>query len=187
MEVTVEQKQDERQMYGLLARFETPEDLIAASRRVYDAGYRQFDAYSPYPIEELSHSMRLKASPMPLIVLAGGVMGAVGGFLMQTYATVIDYPQNIGGRPLFSWPTYIPITFELTILLAAFAGVFGLFFLARFPQPYHPVFNSEDFNQHASQDGFYLGIEARDSQFDIDRTRRLMEELGSVQVSELEE
>lgn len=182
-----EKQPAERKLYGLLAKFETQEALVSAVNRAYEAGYRQFDAYSPYPIEDLSHAMRLKPSPLPLVILAGGASGALGGFLMQTFATVIDYPQNIGGRPLFSWPTYIPIAFELTILLAALAGVLGLFFFTRLPMPYHPVFNSEDFNQHASQDGFYLGIEARDPQFDSARTRRLMEDLGSVQVSEIEE
>lgn len=183
----MEKSKKDRKLYGLLAKFEKHEDLVAASSRVYEAGYRHFDAYSPYPIEELDHAMRLKPSPLPYVILAGGLTGAVAGFLMQAYATVIDYPMNIGGRPLFSWPTYIPITFELTILLAAFAGIGGLFFFTRFPQPYHPVFNSEDFIQHASQDAFYLGVEARDPQFDLDRTRRLMEDLGSVQVTEIEE
>ena len=173
--------------YGLLAKFETPEALTAAARRTYEAGYRRFDAYSPYPIEELSHAMHLKPSPLPLVILAGGTLGAVSGFLMQTYASVIDYPLNIGGRPLFSWPSFIPITFEMTILLAALSGVVGLFFFTQLPQPYHPVFNSEDFNQHASQDGFYLGIEARDPQFDSTKTRRLLENLGSIQVSEIAE
>jgi hypothetical protein len=187
MEAIVEKNPKERNLYGLLAKFETHEGLVAATNRVYEEGYRHFDAYTPYPIEELDHAMRLKPSLLPYVILAGGIAGAVGGFAMQTFATVIDYPLNIGGRPLFSWPTYIPITFELTILLAALAGIGGLFFFTRFPQPYHPVFNSEDFNQHASQDAFYLGIEARDPQFDPDRTRRLMEDLGSVLVSEIEE
>lgn len=176
-----------RKLYGLLAKFENHEELVAAAHQAYEAGYRQFDAYSPYPIEELNHAMRIKPSPLPYFVLAGGVAGAAGGFLMQTYATVIDYPLNIGGRPMFSWPAYIPITFEMTILLAAIAGILGLFYFTRFPQPYHPVFNSEDFNQHASQDAFYLGVEARDPQFDLDRTRQFMEGLGSIQVSEIEE
>jgi hypothetical protein len=177
----------EPKMHGILAKFETQEALVEAAQRVYEAGYRQFDAYSPYPIEELSHVMHMKPSPLPWVILAGGVLGAVSGFLMQAFATVVDYPLNIGGRPPLSWPAYIPITFEMTILLAGFAGVFGLFFFTRLPQPYHPVFNSEDFNQHASQDAFYLGIEAGDSQFDAARTRRLLEDLGSVQVSEIEE
>src|SRR5512140_11635 len=105
---------------------------------------------------------------------------------MQAYATVVDLPLNIGGRPLFSWPTYIPITFELTILLAALAGILGLFAVTRFPQPYHPVFNSEDFVEHGSTDSFYLNIEASDPNFDLERTRQFMQVLGAVQVSEIE-
>ncbi len=173
-------------LYGLLAKFETPEALVAASRRVYEAGYRKYDAYTPYPVAGLSQAMRLKPSPIPYLILAGGIIGGVTGFAMQTYATVFDYPMNIGGKPLFSWPAYIPITFEMVILLAAVTGFLGLFALTRFPQPYHPVFRSEDFNRHASQDAFYLGIEAADPQFDLEKTRRFMEETGSVQVTEIE-
>ncbi len=173
-------------LYGLMAKFDTPEKLVVPARRVVDAGYRRFDAYAPYPVEELSQAMHLKPSPLPYVILAGGILGAVGGFFMQTYATVVDLPLNIGGRPLFSWPTYIPITFELTILLAALAGVLGLFAVTRFPQPYHPVFNSEDFVEHGSTDSFYLDIEARDPSFDLERTRQFLQELGAVQVSEIE-
>jgi hypothetical protein len=172
--------------YGLLAKFESPEKLIGAVRRVYDSGYRQFDAYSPYPVEGLSRAMRLKPSRLPYVILAGGLLGGIGGFLMETYATVVDWPLNIGGRPLFSWPAYIPIAFELTILLAALFGVIGLFVVTRFPQPYHPVFNSEDFVDHASIDGFYLDIEARDSHFDLAQTRSFLEGLGAVEISEIE-
>ena len=172
--------------YGLLAKFESPESLIKAVGRVYDQGYRQFDAYAPYPVEGLSRAMRLRSSPLPYVILAGGLLGGIGGFFMQTYATVIDLPLNIGGRPLFSWPAYIPITFELTVLIAAIAGVLGLFIVTRFPQPYHPVFNSEDFTAHASQDGFYLDIEARDPRFDLDLTRSFLQELGALEISELE-
>src|SRR5512133_3571975 len=111
MEATMQK--DKQKLYGLLARFNTPEDLVAAASRVYEEGYRQFDAYTPYPVEGLMDGMRLKSSPLPYIVFAGGLLGGIAGFLMQTYATVIDYPQNIGGRPYFSWPAYIPITFEL--------------------------------------------------------------------------
>jgi hypothetical protein len=179
-------EQDARELYGLLAKFNTQDELIAASDRTYQEGYRKFDAYSPYPVADLARSMHLKSSPLPFVMLAGGIMGGVGGFLMMTYASVIDYPLNIGGRPLFSWPTYIPITFELTVLLSALAGILGLFFFARFPQPYHPVFNSEDFNEHGSQDAFYLSIEAGDPQFDLERTRSFLENLGSAQVSEIE-
>jgi hypothetical protein len=173
-------------MYGLLAKFEGPEALVVASNRIYDEGFRNFDAYTPYPVEGLSHTMHAKDSRLPLIMLAGGITGALTGFFMQYYATVIDYPLNIGGRPLNSWPAYIPITFELTILFTAFAGILGLFFVTRFPQPYHPVFNSEDFNAHASQDGFYLDIQANDPKFDMQQTRGFLESLGALQVSEIE-
>jgi hypothetical protein len=173
-------------LYGLLAKFDTQERLVVAARRVVDAGYRRFDAYAPYPVEELDKAMKLKPSPLPYVILAGGILGGVGGFLMQTYATVVDLPLNIGGRPLFSWPAYIPITFELTILLAALAGILGLFVVTRFPQPYHPVFNSEDFVEHGSSDCFYLDIEASDPGFDLERTRQFLQELGALQVSEIE-
>ena len=178
--------QTNRKMFGLLAKFNTPEDLVAAAGRVYAAGYRNFDAYSPFPVEGLDQAMHLKGSVLPYVILAGGVVGALTGFLMQTFATGFDYPLNIGGRPLFSWPAYIPITFELTILFAALAGVLGLFVVSRFPQPYHPVFNSEDFNAHASLDGFYLGIEASDPNYNLDQTRALLQSLGAVLVTEIE-
>lgn len=178
--------QSDRKLFGLLAKFNTQEDLVAAASRAYDAGYRKFDAYTPYPVEGLAEAMHLRGSILPYVILAGGVTGALTGILMQAFATGIDYPLNIGGRPLFSWPAYIPITFELTILFAALAGVLGLFAVTRFPQPYHPVFNSEDFNAHASQDGFYLGIEASDPTFNLDQTRQFLQSLGSPLVSEIE-
>jgi hypothetical protein len=175
-----------RKIYGLLAKFDSPEALISATKRAYDGGYRQFDTYAPFPVEGLPEAMRLKTSLLPYVILAGGIIGGLTGFFGQAFATVIDYPLNIGGRPLLSWPAYIPITFELTVLFAAFAGVIGLFAATRFPQPYHPVFNSEDFNQHASQDAFYLDIQASDPKFSLESTRTFMESLGSIQVSEIE-
>lgn len=176
----------EQKPYGLLAKFDTQERLVAAARRVAAAGYRYFDAYTPYPVENLPRAMRLKGSYLPFIILFGGLVGALTGFFGQAFATVIDYPLNIGGRPLLSWPAYIPITFELTVLFGAFTGVFGLFFATRFPQPYHPVFNSEDFNEHASQDAFYLDIEAKDPQYDLEKTRSFLQGLGAVEVTEIE-
>jgi hypothetical protein len=173
-------------IYGILARFPDPESLVIAAEKVTEAGYRQIDAYTPFPVEDLSEAMQLKPSKLPYAVLAGGIIGGVSGFLMQYYATVIDLPLNIGGRPLFSWPAYIPITFELTVLMAALGGVLGLFVVTRFPQPYHPVFNVEDFQQHGSKDGFYLGIEASDPKFDLTETWKFMENLGAILVSEIE-
>jgi hypothetical protein len=173
-------------MYGLLASFETPEALVAAARRVRESGFTRFDAYAPYPVEGLSEAMKLRSSLLPLLMLLGGFSGAFIGFFGQVFATAIDYPLNIGGRPLVSWPAYIPITFELTILFAAFGGLLGLFAIARFPQPYHPVFRSEEFNEHASQDGFFLGIEASDPKYNLDAARKLLQEAGAVTVSEIE-
>ena len=172
--------------FGLLAKFPNPETLVKAARRATDAGYRELDAYSPFPVEDLAEALRLKSSILPYAVLGGGITGGLVGFLMQVYATVIDYPMNIGGKPLLSWPAYIPITFELTILLAAFGGIIGLFIMTRLPQPYHPVFNVEDFQKHGSQDGFYLGIEARDPKFDLALTRKFLEDQGAILVSEIE-
>ena len=173
-------------IYGILARFPDPETLVNAARQATEAGYRHLDAYSPFPVEDLADTLRLKPSKLPFAVLAGGIIGGLLGFFMQYYATVIDLPLNIGGRPLNSWPAYIPITFELIILLAALGGVIGLFVVTRFPQPYHPVFNVEDFRKHGSQDGFYLGIEARDPKFDLADTRKFLENLGAILVSEIE-
>jgi hypothetical protein len=173
-------------LYGLLAKFSKPEDLVSAARLTTRAGYRKLDAHTPFPVEGLDEALQLKPSPLPFVILLGGLAGGVGGFLMQAYATVFAYPLNIGGKPLLSWPAYIPITFELTVLLAAGAGILGLFVVTGFPQPYHPVFNVEDFQEHGSQDAFYLSIEARDPKFDLDGTRKFLEDLGAEQVLEIE-
>jgi hypothetical protein len=173
-------------IYGLLARFADPEMLVSAAQRAAEAGYRRMDAYTPFPVEGLAEALRLKASILPYAVLAGGITGGLLGFLMQVYATVVSYPLNIGGRPLNSWLAYIPITFELTVLLAAFGGIIGLLIATRLPQPYHPVFNVEDFQKHGSQDGFYLGIEASDPDFNLTDTRKFLESLGATLVSEIE-
>ncbi len=177
---------DAQRMFGLLAKFDTQDDLILAASRTYEAGYRNFDTYSPYPVPELAEAMHLKGSPLPFVILAGGIIGMVGAFFMMAFATGIDYPLNIGGRPFLSWPTYIPITFELTVLFAAFAGIGGMFAVTRFPMPYHPVFNSEDFFEHGSRDGYYLSIEASDPNYNLERTRSFLENLGSTQVTEIE-
>jgi Alternative complex III, ActD subunit len=166
-----------RGTYGLLAKFNNQEDLITAARRTYETGYRRFDTFSPYPVPELAEAMHLRSSPLPFVILAGGIIGMVGAFFMMTFATVVDYPINIGGRPLFSWPAYIPITFELTVLFASFAGILGMFIVTRFPMPYHPIFNSDD---------FYLSIEASDPMYNLERTRSFLENLGSAQVTEVE-
>lgn len=179
-------EKDSAKIFGVLARFPDPETLVHVTRQVTEAGYRNLDAYTPFPVEGLAEAMRLKPSKLPYAVLAGGIFGGILGYFMQYFATVIAMPLNIGGRPLHSWPAYIPITFELTILLAALGGVLALFVATRFPQPYHPVFNVADFQKHASQDGFYLGIEARDPRFDLVQTPKFLESLGAILVSEIE-
>jgi hypothetical protein len=171
-------------LYGLMAEFENPEGLLSAAHQAYQEGYRKMDAYSPFPVEGLSEAIGFRHTRLPLIVLLGGALGAASGFGMQYWMAAIDYPLNIGGRPLNSWPAFIPITFELTILFAAFAAVLGLIVLNRFPQPYHPVFNVPDFAL-ASRNRFFLCIEAADPKFDREGTRRFLGGLGPHSVSEV--
>jgi hypothetical protein len=172
-------------IYGLMAEFSDPDNLIAAGRRAYDAGYRKMDAYSPFPLEELAEAIGFHRNRLPLVVLIGGLIGCVGGFLMQYYASTISYPLNVAGRPFNSWPAFIPVTFEMTILVAAFFAVLGMLGLNGLPTPYHPVFNVERFS-HASQDRFFLCIEATDAKFDVEETRRFLESLEPYEVSVVE-
>lgn len=151
-------------LYGVMAEFDNPSDLVAAARQTYEAGYRRINGYSPYPIEELSEAIGFTKTSLPLIVLIGGIVGGVSGFFMQYWMEVIDYPLNVGGKPYNSWPAFIPITFEMTVLFAAFAAVFGMLALNKLPQPYHPVFNAPNFAL-ATRDRFFLVIEANDPKF----------------------
>jgi hypothetical protein len=171
-------------IYGLMAEFSEPEVLLEASRRAYVAGYRHMDAYSPFPVEGLAEAIGFRRTRLPLVVLLGGIVGCVGGFLLQYYAAVIDYPLNVGGRPLNSWPAFIPVTFEMTILVAALAAVLGMLALNGLPMPYHPVFNVPRF-ELATRDHFFLCIEARDHMFDLQRTRQFLESLGAHEVTEV--
>jgi Protein of unknown function (DUF3341) len=172
------------EIYGLMAEFEAPEALLEAARRAYVTGYRHMDAYSPFPVEGLAAAIGFQRTRLPLVVLLGGIIGGVGGFLLQYYAAVIDYPLNVGGRPLNSWPAFIPVTFELTILVAALFAVLGMLALNGLPMPYHPVFNVPRFAL-ASRDHFFLCIETRDHLFDRQRTQQFLESLGAHEVTEV--
>jgi hypothetical protein len=171
-------------IYGLMAEFDNPEDLLAAAQRAYEAGYRRMDAYSPFPVEGLAEALGMRQTRLPLVVLGGGIIGAAAGYFMQYYASVIAYPMNVGGRPLHSWPAFIPITFELSILVAAFAAVLGMFALNGLPMPYHPVFNVPSF-ELATRTHFFLAIEATDPLFDLERTRAFLESLEPGEVTEI--
>ncbi|MCZ6818087.1 MAG: DUF3341 domain-containing protein [Calditrichaeota bacterium] len=178
-----ETKQSE--LYGLMAEFDAPEQLIEASRKAYEAGFRQMDAYTPFPVEGLPEAVGFKKSKLPLIVLIGALVGGTLGFAMQYFASVIHYPLNIGGRPLNSWPSFLPITFEMTILVAAFSAVLGMFALNGLPQPYHPVFNVPRFAL-ASRDRFFLCIESEDEKFDPEETKKFLESLQPKDVFEVD-
>ncbi len=172
-------------IHGLLAEFADPNELIAAIRQARGAGYRRMDAYTPYPIEEVAEELGVHGNRLPLIVLLGGLTGLIGGLGLQYWTSVIDYPLNVGGRPLNSLVAFIPITFETTVLLAALAAVLGMLALNGLPQPYHPVFNVPRFAL-ASRDRFFLCIEATDPMFDRELTRRFLERLVPRSVSEVE-
>jgi len=170
--------------YGVMAEFADPQELLDAANKTREAGYKEIDAYSPFPIHGLSEAIGFHHSRLSAVVLAGGIIGGLSGFFMCWYANVIWYPLNIGGKPLNSWPAWIPITFECAILFAAFAAVFGMLALNGLPMPYHPVFNVPRFDQ-ASRDKFFLVIQARDPKFDIDDVWQFLETLGPREVTDV--
>jgi hypothetical protein len=172
-------------IYGLMAEFLSAEELLEASKHAAEAGYRQLDAYSPFPIEGLAEAIGFHRTILPVIVFCGGLLGTCTGFFLQWWPNVIGYPMNIGGKPADSWPAFIPITFELTILFAALSATFGMIALNQLPSPYHPVFNVERF-AHASKDRFFLVIESADPKFDAVQTRQFLAELNPREVSEVE-
>jgi hypothetical protein len=172
-------------IHGLMAEFDNPTDVVEAARRVHEEGYRRVDAYTPYPIEELGEALGHHHSYLPLLVLIGGITGAIAGFTLQYWSGVIDYPMNIGGRPFNSWPAFVVPTFETTILFAALTAVLGMLALNGLPEPYHAVFNVPSFAR-ASKDRFFICIEATDPKFDFDRTWSFLLSLGPRLVAEVE-
>ena len=171
-------------VYGLMAEFETPAALVEAATKARLAGYRRMDAYSPIPIAELDEALDLRRTRLPLLVLLGGIIGGIGGFGLQVWASAVAYPMNIGGRPLISWPQFIPVMFETTVLGAALTAFFGMWALNKLPQPYHPVFNVDAFSR-ASTDRFFLVIETADPRFDRSATWKFLETMHPVGVSEV--
>jgi hypothetical protein len=170
--------------YGLMAEFETAGALVEAANRARLAGYRQMDAYSPIPIHELDEAIGVPKTKLPLMVLIGGILGGIGGYSLEYWVSVIAYPLNVGGRPLHSWPHFIPVTFETTVLGAALTCFIGMWALNKLPQPYHPVFNVPAFAR-ASTDRFFLCIEAGDPRFDAEKTAEFLRGLHPVGVSEV--
>jgi Alternative complex III, ActD subunit len=171
-------------IYGMMAEFETPTHLVEAARQTFDAGYKKIDAYSPFPVEELAEAIGFRYNRVPLVVLIGGILGGLSGYLMQYWISVINYPINVGGRPLHSWPAFIVVTFEMTILFAGISAVFGMLALNGLPMPYHPVFNVPRF-AFATRDRFFLIIFASDVKYDPVETRRFLESLSPRSVLEV--
>ena len=172
-------------IYGLLAEFADANALVTATRQAHEKGFRSMDAYAPFPIEEVSEALGFRKTRLPFIVLIGGILGCLTGFGMQYYSAVLSYPIDVGGRPFNSWPAFIPITFEMTILGAALSAVLGMLALNGLPMPYHPVFNVPRFAL-ATRDRFFLCIEARDPLFDREQTKSFLRSLTPREVTEVE-
>lgn len=179
-------EEERGRIWGLLAEFERPDELISAATRAREAGYKRMDAYTPFPIHGLSDAMGFRPTKLPLVVLAGGIIGLATALGMMWFSATVHYPINVGGRPHASWPMFIPITFELTVLFAAGSAVFGMLGMNGLPQPYHPVFNAPRF-AFASRDRFFLCIESRDPKFDEAAVRTFLNGLGAREVTAVEE
>lgn len=171
-------------MFGLLAEFSSAQALVDAAEAARKAGYSRMDGYSPFPIPAMDHALGIRNTRLPWLIFAAGVTGCLAGFGMQYFASVIHYPLNVGGRPANSWPMFIPITFEMTILFAAVTAVFGMLIINGFPKHYHPVFNVSSFAR-ATSDGFFLAIESSDPKFHEEETRAFLNSLSPVEVSDI--
>ena len=173
-------------IYGVMGEFETATQLIRATEKTREAGYKEIDAYAPYPVEGLSEALGLKRSWVPYLTLLGGLGGGLTGFGLQYWVNVFAYPMNIAGRPLNSWPAFIPVTFELTILGASTFAVFGMLALNQLPRPHHPVFNVARFSR-ASSDRFFLCIEAHDPKFHLAESAKFLQGLNAQHVTEVKD
>jgi hypothetical protein len=171
-------------LYGMLAEFESASEIIQAARKTREAGYKRIDTFTPFPIHGLDAALGVKDVRVAWIIFVSGMLGAIGGFTLQWYVAVIDYPLNTGGRPLLSWPSFIPVTFESGILCAAFGAFIGMLALNGLPRLHHPLFGVPRF-ESASQDKFFLLIESKDSQFDPQKTRAFLETLNPSSISEV--
>lgn len=169
-------------IYGILAEFPGPRELREAARKAYAHGYRKMDAFTPFPVTGLAEAVGMKGNRVPMIVLGMGLLGGSLGFFLMWWVNVVDYPLNVGGRPLNSWPSFIPITFELSVLLASIGAILGMMILNRLPEPYHPLFNAPRFHR-ATQDAFFLAIEVDDARFDLTETHGYMSKLGAIDVT----
>ena len=170
--------------YGIMAEFDSPTALVEAARKTHQAGYNRVDAYSPFPIEGLAEEIGFHHDEVPLVVLIGGIVGGLTGYLMQYWMSVVSYPINVGGKPAHSWPAFIVITFEMTILFAGISAVFGMLALNGLPMPYHPVFNVPRFAL-ASKDRFFLIVFSTDPNYDPAGTRSFLEGLEPRSISEV--
>ncbi|MGE0870957.1 MAG: quinol:electron acceptor oxidoreductase subunit ActD [Kofleriaceae bacterium] len=171
------------ELYGVLAEFDTPGELVEGARRVRDAGYTDFDCYSPFPVHGIDDAMGIKRTILPLLIFGGGLAGTIGGLLLQWWCNAYDWPWNISGKPTWSIPANIAIGFETTILLAVFTSFFGMWILNKLPQVWHPLFRSDRFGK-VTDDSFFLAIEARDQRFSHDETRNLLKEAGAIEVED---
>ena len=176
----------ESELHGLVAEFVTPDGLVKACRKAHAAGYRRMDAYTPYPLEGVAEAIGFDKTQVPLLTLMGGVLGGLSGFLLQCWVHAQAYPLNVGGRPMISWPSFIIVTFEMTILFAGITAVVGMLALNGLPQPYHSIFNHPRFTA-ASRNRFFLCIEAVDPKFELAETKRFLEATDAVDVAEVAE
>ena len=172
------------ELHGVVAEFTTPDGLVSACRKAHAAGYRRMDAYTPYPLEEAAEAIGFKKTQVPLLTLMGGILGGLSGYGLQYWIHVLAYPMNVGGRPEHSWPSFIIITFEMTILFAGITAVVGMLTLNGLPQPYHPIFNHPRFSA-ASRDRFFLCIEAADEKFELHETTRFLQATDAIDVAEV--